>query len=292
MTHFKIIFHAALLALLCTAGSRAQTANGTTAAPSGDPQPQAQNVPVTLTWDYYAPTKTLVFHATNNSGKEIAGYYISIQYRLRDGTWDKPGLWGSVQDMMDMIVSIQMAKDPASYEHRMQEQGLGPFAAGTTRDVILHSIDSGDVKATADPIFYTDGTFEKQDENEFKRFLSRRQGELLGNQEAIKIVRAALADPTNEHPIADAIPELAKAAAEEMVHNPDGPYDIARMVGSILQGNIAMLRVVQDQTAKNTGTPSEMGKTERERVIQYVERLEKRVELMTPQCHLEIALKQ
>jgi len=35
-----------------------------------------------------------------------------------------------------------------------------------------------------------------------------------------------------------------------------------------------------------------MGKTERERVIQYVERLEKRVELMTPQCHLEIALKQ
>jgi hypothetical protein len=31
---------------------------------------------------------------------------------------------------------------------------------------------------------------------------------------------------------------------------------------------------------------------ERERLTQYVEEQEKRVELMTPHCHLEIALKQ
>ena len=34
------------------------------------------------------------------------------------------------------------------------------------------------------------------------------------------------------------------------------------------------------------------GKTERERLTLYVEAQEKRVELMTPHCHLEIALKQ
>jgi hypothetical protein len=292
VTHHKKILCAALLALLCTAVSRGQTAPSATDVSSGSAQARAQNGPVALTWDYYAPTKTLVFHATNNSGKEIAGYYISIQYRLRDGTWDKPSLWGSVQDMMDMIVAIQMARDPASYERRMQEQGLGPFAAGTTRDVILNNINSADVKATADPIFYSDGSFEKQDENEFKRFLSRRQGELLGNQKAIKIIRAALADPTNEHPVATAISALAEAAAEEMARNFDGPYDPAHNVGGLLQGSISMLRVIQEQAAKNTGTPSEVGKTERERLIQYIEKQEKRVELMTPQCHLEISLTQ
>jgi hypothetical protein len=292
MTHHKKILCAALLAPLCTVASSGQTALGATDASSGSAQAQAQNVPIALTWDYYAPTKTLVFHATNNSGKEIDGYYISIQYRLRDGTWDKPSLWGSVQDMMDAIVAIQMARDPVSNERRMQEQGLGPFAAGTTRDVILNNINGADVKATADPIFYSDGTFDKRDENEFKRFLSRRQGELLGNQKAIKIIRAALADPTNEHPVATAIPALAEAATEEIARNPDGPYDPAHIVGGLLQGSISVLRVVQEQASKNTGTPSEIGKTERERLIQYVEKQEKRVELMTPQCHLEISLAQ
>lgn len=32
------------------------------------------------------------------------------------------------------------------------------------------------------------------------------------------------------------------------------------------------------------------GKTERERLMQYVEEQEKKVELMTPHCHLEIVL--
>jgi hypothetical protein len=50
-----------------------------------------------------------------------------------------------------------------------------------------------------------------------------------------------------------------------------------------------MLRVIQEEAVKNWGTPSEVGKSEREHLIQY---LEKRVELMTPLCHLEIALKQ
>jgi hypothetical protein len=123
-------------------------------------------------------------------------------------------------------------------------------------------------------------------------FLSRRQGELLGNMEASKIIRAALSDPTNEHPVATAIPELAKAAAQGMAHNPNGPDDPERTVVGLLEGNINMLRMIQEQAVKNWGAPSEKGKTERERLIQYVEKQEKRIELMTPQCHLEISLKQ
>ena len=291
MTLLKIILRAALLSLVCSA-AQAQTDTDTTATPSVVAQSQTQNVPVLITLDYHAETKALVLRATNNSGKGISGYYISIQYRLPNGTWDKSGPSGSVQDMMDVLVTIQMAKDPADAERRYQQQGLGPFATGTTRELILNNISSADVKATADPIFYTDGSYEKQDENEFKRFLSRRQGELLGNMEASKIIRAALADATNENPVATAIPELAKAAAEGMAHNPDGPYDPARTVVGLLEGNINMLRMIQEQAVKNWGGPSEKGKTERERVIQYVEKQERRVELMTPHCHLEIALTQ
>jgi hypothetical protein len=36
------------------------------------------------------------------------------------------------------------------------------------------------------------------------------------------------------------------------------------------------------------GTPSEQNMTERERLLEFVERQEKQVELMTPHCHLEI----
>jgi hypothetical protein len=291
MTRHKIVLSAALLTLFYSATTNAQTSPAA-AALSGAPQAQAQNVPILITLDYHAETKSLVLHTTNNSGKDIVGYYISIQYRLPDGTWDKSGLSGSVQDMMDLLVTIQMAKDPAYAERRYQEQGLGLFAAGTTREIILNNIRSADVKATADPIFYIDGSYEKQDENEFKRFLSRRQGQLLGNIEVSKIIRAALSDPTNEHPVATVIPELAKAAAEGMAHNPEGPYDPERIVVGLLQGNITLLRAVQEEAVKNWGTASEKGNTERERVIQYVERQEKRVELMTPHCHLDISLKQ
>src|SRR5208282_4499808 len=152
-------------------------------------------------------------HATNNSGKEISGYYISLRYSRPAETRNNPGLGGSSQDMMEAFVAIQMSKDSAAFERSMQDRGLGPFSAGTTREVILNNIASADVVATADPIFYTDGSFDKQDENEFKRFLSRRQGQFLGNIEANKIIRAALEDTANEHPVSTAIPELAKAAA-------------------------------------------------------------------------------
>lgn len=292
MTLLRIIFPAVLLTLVCTTPSRGQAATDPTGATSGAAQLQPQTVPILFTTDYYAETKTLLLHATNNSGKEITGYHIAIQYRLPNGTWGKPGLQGSLQDMMDTLIVIQMAKDPIDEARKRQEYGVGLFAAGTTRDIIIDHINSADVKATADPIFYSDGGFEKHNDDQFKSFLFHRQSELLGIVEANKIIRAALEDPTNEQPIATALPELAKAAAQRMAHNPDGPYDpVPRTVG-YLQGSINMLRMIQENAVKNWGTPSEVGKTERERLIQFVEKQEKRVELMKPHCHLEIALKQ
>jgi hypothetical protein len=44
-------------------------------------------------------------------------------------------------------------------------------------------------------------------------------------------------------------------------------------------------------TLQNIQRPQK-GTTERERLTQYLEEQEKRVELMTPHCHLEITLKE
>jgi len=249
-------------------------------------QAQAQNVPVAITWDYHTETKTLLVHATNNSGKDIVAYYISIRHKLPDGTWDKQSLSGRTLDSISTLVGIQMSQDTAAYERRLQESGL--FTAGTTQDIICYNINGSDVEVTAEVVFYADGSFDKHDETAFKRMVARRQGQLLEMKKANKIMRDALADTTNEHPTATAITELAKAAAEAMAHNPDGPYDAESEQVPVLQGDIQNMRNMQRLPL----LPSQQGKTERERLTQYVEEQEKRVELMTPHCHLEIALKQ
>jgi hypothetical protein len=121
--------------------------------------------------------------------------------------------------------------------------------------------------------------------------LGRRQSQLLGMKKVDEIVRAALADTTNDHPTPAAITELAKAAAEPMAHNPDSPYDAESEEVGFLQAGISNMRMVQRMAAQNMGGPSEKDKTERERLTLFVERQEKQVELITPHCHLEIALK-
>jgi hypothetical protein len=250
-------------------------------------QAQAQNVPMAITWDYYAETKTLLLHATNNSGKDIVAYYISIRHKLPEGTWDKQSLSGRTMDSVSTLVSIQMSKDPAAYERRLQESGLSLLMAGKTHDITCYGVNSSDVEVAADVVFYADGSFDKQDETAFKRMVARRQGQLLEMKKANKIMRDALADTTKEHPTATAIGELAKAAAEAMAHNPDGPYDTESEQVPLLQGDIQNMRNMQ----RLPPVPSQHGKIERERLTQYVEDREKQIELMTPHCHLEIVLK-
>jgi hypothetical protein len=73
---------------------------------------QAQNVPLAITYDYYAQPKTLIVHALNNSGKDITAYTISIRHKLPDGTLDKGGWSETLSDMLSELVTMQMGKDP------------------------------------------------------------------------------------------------------------------------------------------------------------------------------------
>lgn len=287
MTLLKIILRAALLSVVCSA-AQAQTSTG---APGGPAQVQSSKVPVVVTWDYRAETKTLLVHATNNSGKDIVAYFISIRRRLPEGTFDKLSYSGQLSEQMLTLASIRMAEDPAAYEHRLEESGIGLFIAGTTRDISVANIESPDVNVAPEVAFYADGTFDEQNEDQFKRMLGRRQSQLLAMKKVNEIVRAALADTANDHPTAAAITELAKAAAEAMAHNPDSPYDSESEQVGFLQAGISNMRMLQRMAAQNIGAPSEKDKTERERLTLFVERQEKQVELITPQCHLEIALK-
>jgi hypothetical protein len=181
MTPHKLIFPTALLSVVCC-------------------QAQGQSLPVLITWDYSVPSKMLLVHATNNSGKDIVAYTISIRHRLPDGTLDKQSWSGTSMDMLVALIRIQMAKDPAA-ERRMHEQGNGLFSAGTTRGITMHGFEaSGGFDAVAGVVFYADGSFEKEDDNAFKRMLADRRSQLPEMQKADQIMRAALADETDEQP--------------------------------------------------------------------------------------------
>jgi hypothetical protein len=112
--------------------------------------------------------------------------------------------------------------------------------------------------------------------------LARRQGELLAKKKVNEIVKNALADTTNDHPTAAALTELSKYVVEGMARKQDGRYDPERDEHMELQGDIQNLKNMQPHR----------GTTERELLSQYVEEQEKRITLMEPHCHLEIALKE
>jgi hypothetical protein len=97
-------------------------------------------------------------------------------------------------------------------------------------------------------------------------------------KEEDELIRNALADPTNEHPVAGLLTELNKRRVEAMGKPGQGffPMDISNL---------------QNMQRPQTYGPQK-GMTERERLKLYVEQQEKRVELMTPHCHLEISVSQ
>jgi len=257
---------------------------------SGQAQVPVQKVPVMITSDYYAQPKVLVLHALNNSGKDVTGYTIIIRHENSDGTLDKSGWTEHASDMLNVLITIQMAKDPTASESIRQQNigndalyaaGNGIFVAGETRDMTLPGIESGsELDIAAGAVFYTDGTYDKQDENSFKRMLTTRQAQLQQIKEANELIRNALADTTNDHPVAAVLKELSKRHAEAM-EKPDNGFLHLMDVSS-------GLRFIQQPQAYG----EQKGKTERERLTQYVEEQEKKVELMTPHCHFEIVLKQ
>jgi len=246
-------------------------------------QTQTQPGPLMITSDYYAEPKTLILHALNNSGRDITGYMVTIRQRNPDGSVDMQGWTGATSDMLSVLVDIQMAKGPIAEEHTRRENGTGLFAAGTTRDIEMYNVDSLDVTVAAAAVFYADGSFDKREENAFKELLAMRQAQLLAMKKINEITRNVLEDSANDHPVATAITELAKYTVEAMSRKQDSPYDPELDQQMHLQNAIQNLRGMQQP---------QKGTTERERLMQYVEEQEKRVTLMEPHCHLEIALKQ
>ena len=122
---------------------------------SGQTQVQKQEVqkvvPVEITSDYYAQPKVLVLHALNNSGRDITGYMIVIRHKNADGTLNKGGWSGYTSDMLNVLITSQMAEDPAASErvrlensgNKLFPAGTGIFVAGETRDMTLTGIESG-----------------------------------------------------------------------------------------------------------------------------------------------------
>jgi hypothetical protein len=258
-------------------------------------QAQVQSVPVFFTTDYYAQTKTLIVHATNNSGKDVMGYYVVVQKKLPNGSLAPQGneFMGQYADMLDAWAYVQTSKDPEKYERQWESRSEGVFHAGAARDISLAGVDDPNVVISAAVLFYVDGSFDQHDGDRFNRMLATRQGDLFGKKETDKIIRDVLADPANEHPCAAVIAALAKMVGQSLG---DASQDILTNFPQsrreeALRTGINNMRLIQMRAAKKLGTPSEQNMTERERLREFVERQEKQVELMTPQCHLEIALK-
>src|SRR5260221_6702359 len=101
--------------------------------------------PVVITSDYYAQPKVLVLHALNNSGKDITGYTMIIRHKNPDGTLDKGSRGEQTTDMLNVLITAQMAKDPTASERIRQQKigndsfpasaGAGIFMAGDNPDI-------------------------------------------------------------------------------------------------------------------------------------------------------------
>jgi hypothetical protein len=285
MKPHKIIVHAGLLALSCTAASRAQTTTGVPASPSGAAQTQVQSLPVAVTWSYYPQPKSLLLRLVNNSGKDITAYDITVKNKYIDGTRDDPCCLEHVYNMLGRLVEIQTAKDPAAMERRDRELDNGIFYAGTSRDITLHETkDISDVEAVVDVAFYTDTTFDEHNADAFKLMLASRQRELLTAKKVNAAIENALADKSDDHPSAAALTELTKFAVEQTtkysVYKQGQQYDPEAGQQFRLQLDI--------QNLQHYVQAEQNGATERDRLTQYSEYLKKEIEVLTPHCHLEI----
>src|SRR5271167_934054 len=223
-------------------------------------QAQVQSVPVVFTTDYYAQTRTLIVHATNNSGKDIMGYYLVVQKKLPDGSLapQRNEFMGQYADMLDPWAYVQTSKDPEKYERQWESRSEGVFHAGATRDISLAGADDPNVVVSAAVLFYVDGSFDQHDGDRFNRMLATRQGSLFGKQETDKIIREMLADP-DEHPCAAVIAALAKMVGQSLG---DASQDILSNFPQsrreeALRTGINNMRLIQTMAAKKAGTPSE-----------------------------------
>jgi len=248
---------------------------------------EVQKVPVAITWDYEAQHKMLTLHLVNNTGKDITAYNISIAERYADGSTNyldgRPNDIHDHQQMRDLLnvmIDVQQAK--WGWNAFGGKYGNGTFPAGARRDqVIPESKDISDVDAVVDVVAYADATADVQNEQAFKQLLAIRKGQLLAIEKVNEIIKRVLADPKVDSPISAVLAELIPLADAASAKNHSGHPDEENQDFQLL-GDIQNLKSMQR---------AKMTITEREHLARYVEEHEKRIELMSPHCHLEIALK-
>jgi hypothetical protein len=80
----------------------------------------------------------------------------------------------SMSDMLSVLITQQMAKDPSASESiRLENRsifpaGTGIFVAGETRDTTLTGINSAsELDIIAGAVIYTDGAYDEQDKDAF-----------------------------------------------------------------------------------------------------------------------------
>jgi hypothetical protein len=134
----------AITAVLCIAFAVRTSGQTTTTYDTGigqgvPPIPTVQSTApnslpaMAITSDYYAQPKVLVLHALNNSGKDITGYTIIIRHKKADGTLDENGRSESMEDMLGVLITTEMAKDPGALNHLQ----ISSFFA--TRDCVINA---------------------------------------------------------------------------------------------------------------------------------------------------------
>jgi hypothetical protein len=261
-------------------------------SPRASGQTQVQKVPLVLTWNYDAQEKKLTLHLANNSGKDITAYTFSMAEKYTDGSTNPYYAEGirhdirdseRMEDLLGLMITVQQARGTSEEERMRREYGNGTFAAGTTRDQnILETKDISDVQAIVDVVIYADGTKDVENEDALKRIWASRQRALLATQKISQIVQNVLADQT-DHPVAAALAELSRVAAEMTQYSVEaggrgqGMYDIQQGQEPYLQNGMQTLKSLQQLRGKAT---------ERERLAQYAESLEKTIKLMAPHCEL------
>lgn len=231
-------------------------------------QAQAQRpVPVAVTWTYDAQQEMLNIRLTNNSGKDITAYSITISRRYANRstgyTDGSPSVSETMEDMLGSVIYQQV-----------RDKG---FAAGTSRNQHLpEPKDIIDVTAVVDRVIYADGSAYVQNERAFKQLMAVRKGHLMAMQKVDEIIKGVL-DSTVQEPIAQVVTELIPLAftprgkLEPLGGRPGDPEGNQQIE---LQNTIRNLQMQQSNS------------NEHEFLARYAGELEKRIELMKPHCEI------
>jgi hypothetical protein len=189
---------------------------------------------VVQSWRYDPAKKEVSLVVANTSKKGITAISFAITITRPDGIKE-----------VDCEASNEIRSEVAS-----NEAGFRPGTTFTFQATVIKPFV--DLSATVDVIVYADDTAEVVNEEEFKRVVLRRKGEVLGLEKVNELIGSALADPKDEHPSATVAAQLRALQQATESKNPDDPeyyegttlYVAAQDISNTAQSSL-------DEAAKN-----------------------------------------